>query len=280
MIEITLPDIKNEDKNVKDLVFSILTDRNSRTLTQIHKEIKKVYGMSVSFQAVMKATNYLIDKKILLRNEMTYTISSEWIFKSRNFIDRLYRTFFNVQEPIKKVELGKEITIYTVSNLLELDRLWNDLLMNWTKNEKSDKRNVWKGKHCWWLIPRLHEEDLLHDFMMSQKIITYNLLLENTLMDKIAVTYYKNKGGNAKLKSVELEKDQHMSAFGEFLLKFEIPEDISKRLERIYNKTNKIENLNLKEVLDVFKENRNIEVTVIRDKMIADKIKEDIISFF
>ena len=180
-----------------------------------------------------------------------------------------------------RTELGKEIIVYTVNNLLELDRLWNDLLVNWAKEEKVDRRNVWRGRHCWWLIPRLQEEDSLHDLFSRQKIETYNLICSNTLLDKVAFNYYKKKGENSIMsKKIKLDKDSHLSVFGEFLLKFEIPEIISERLERIYNKIKRVEDIDLKQVLDIFKENQTIEVTVIRDKMLSGKIKEEIISSF
>ncbi len=281
MIEIALPEFENKEKNVKDIVFSILAEGTPQTITQLQREMRRLYQKSVSFQAVMKATLALVEKKVLQREGMQYSLAREWIFESRNFLDRLYRIHFNVQEPIKKVELGKQIIVYTVSNLLELDRLWNDLLVTWAKNEKEDKRNVWKGKHCWWLIPRLQEEDLLHDFLIKQKIETYNLITSKTLLDNLALKYYLKKGENIKIRERNKdEKDTHISAFGEFLVKFEIPEQISMRLEKVYAKTKRAENIDLKQVLDIFKATQQIEVTVLQDKMLADKIKEEITKEF
>ncbi len=281
MIEIALPEFENEDKNVKDLVFSILAEGTPQSITQLQRELKRRYQKNVSFQAVMKATTVLVEKKVLQREGMQYSLAREWIFESRNFLDRLYRIHFNVQEPIKKVELGKQITVYTVSNLLELDRLWNDLLTNWAKEEKEDKRNVWKGRHCWWLIPDLQEEDLMHDFLIKQKIETYNLITSKTLLDKIALKYYLKKGAHVKIKEKSKnEKDTHISAFGEFLVKFEIPAPISKRLEKVYVKIKRTEDVDLKQVLDIFKENCPLEVTVMQDTMLADNIKEEIIREF
>ena len=280
MIEIALPELENKENNVKDLVFSILAEGTPQTITQLQRELRRRYQKSVSFQAVMKAAIALVEKKVLQKEAMQYSLAREWIFESRNFLDRLYRIHFNVQEPIKKVELGKQIIVYTVSNLLELDRLWNDLLTNWAKNEKEDKRNVWKGKHCWWLVPRLQEEDLLHDFLIKQKIETYNLITSKTILDKIALKYYLKKGENVKMITDKIDKDLHISSFGEFLVKFEIPEQISIQLEKVYAKAKHAENIDLKQVLDIFKETQQIEVTVLQDKMLADKIKEEIIREF
>ena len=181
---------------------------------------------------------------------------------------------------MKKVELGRDIIIYTVNNLLELDRLWNDLLTNWCKEETKDKRNCWKGKHAWWLIPRLQEEYILHDLMIKSNIKTYNLWTENTLLDKVATKYYSKKNEFAKIKRLNSKADKHITAFGESLIKFEIPQNLSKKLEILYKKTKKLEDLDIKKAIDIFKENTEIEVTLIKDKLLADKIKEEIIRYF
>lgn len=279
-IEIVIPEKNAEDRSTKDLVFSILSEEESKTLTQLHREIKRRYGVSVTFQAVIKAVNSLIKNKVIVKNEKLYSINKDWVFETRNFFDRLYTEHFKVKKPMKKVELGRDIIIYTVNNLLELDRLWNDLLTNWCKEETKDKRNCWKGKHAWWLIPRLQEEDILHDLMIKSNIKTYNLWTENTLLDKVATKYYSKKNEFAKIKRLNSKADKHITAFGESLIKFEIPQNLSKKLEILYKKTKKLEDLDIKKAIDIFKENTEIEVTLIKDKLLADKIKEEIIRYF
>ena len=280
-LEIVIPEANVKDRTTKDLVFSILIEDVPKTLTQLHREIKRKYGILITFQAVIKAVNSLLDHNVLIKEGKLYSINEDWIFETRNFFDRLYTEYFKVKKPMKEVKLGKEVTIYTVNNLLELDRLWNDLLTTWAKKEIMDKRNVWKGRHCWWLIPRLQEEDILHDLFAKQRIKTHNLLAENTVLDKIVVNYYKNKKEFIKIsKKIKLKTDSHISAFGEFLMKFEIPKEISDKLERIYQKTKKVEDLDLKKVLDIFKENSEIEIILIKDKEIANKIKEEIVGYF
>ena len=233
-IEIVIPEKNAEDRSTKDLVFSILSEEESKTLTQLHREIKRKYGVSVTFQAVIKAVNSLIKNKVITKTEKLYSINKDWVFETRNFFDRLYTEHFKVKKPMKKVELGRDIIIYTVNNLLELDRLWNDLLTNWCKEETKDKRNCWKGKHAWWLIPRLQEEDILHDLMIKSNIKTYNLWTENTLLDKVATKYYSKKNEFAKIKRLNSKADKHITAFGESLIKFEIPQNLSKKLEILY----------------------------------------------
>jgi len=280
-LEIVIPEADRKDKTTKDMVFSILIDDKPKTLTQLHREIKQRYRVSVSFQAVIKAVNSLLSQNVLTKENKLYSINKDWIFKTRNFFDRLYTNHFKVNKPIKKVKLGKEIVVYTVHNLLELDRLWNDVLTNWAKEEKKDKRNCWKGSHAWWIIPRLQEEDILHDFMIKQNIKTYNLWTKNTVLDKLATKYYKGKKEFTKINTrIDEEKDSHIAAFGENVVKFEIPKQLSNKLEKIYQKTKRLEDLDIKQVIDLFKENTEIEYVIIKDKFLANKVKEEIISYF
>ncbi len=281
VLELVIPESEGKKKTTKNMVFSILVDSEAKTLTQLHREIKKKYHVSISFQAVIKSVKYLVEQHVLIRKNKIYSINKDWIFETKTFFDELYTTHFKVKKPLKKAEFGKEITVYTITNLFELDYLWNELLTNWARKETKDKRNVWKGKHCWWLIPRLHEEDILHDLFVKQGIKTYNVLTENTVLDKLAVSYYRKKEEHIRInKKIKPNHDSNVSAFGEFIVKFEIPEEISKKLDVLYFKTKKISDIDLKKVVDIFKENAEIEVIVIKDELLSNKIKEEIISYF
>ncbi len=278
-LELVIPEI-GEKKTVKDMIFLLLSQDESLTLSELNKKIKKVYQVSVSFQAVLKAVRLLRNVKVLSKGERKYSLNKDWIFETRNYFDKLYSVHFKVQKPAKRNELG-EVIVYSIHNLLELDRIWNDFLMQLAKKEQHDKRNVWKGRHCWWLIPRLQEEDLLHDYFATKNIKTYNLMSQSTLLDKIACNYYVQKNEYAKVvRKLITQKDEHLGAFGEYIVKFEIPPELSRKIEVIYTQTKKITDLNFKKILDIFKEDHSIELTVIKDKFLADKVKEEIISYF
>ncbi|MEK6825308.1 MAG: hypothetical protein AABY00_00825 [Nanoarchaeota archaeon] len=278
-LELVLPEMGKEI-TTKDAVFSILAEGEPRTATQLQRELRRRYKKSVSFQAVLKAVRTLQESRVLVKEKKTYFLNKDWIFETRQYLDRLYTEHFKVAKPIKKVEMGKDITIYTVSNLLELDRLWNDLLTTWAKQETANKTNVCKGRHCFWLLLRLQEEDILHDLMLQKGVITYNVITSNTPLDKQAGKYYAHKGEHTKISLNKDSEDKYLAAFGNFVLKFNIPENINKELEKIYQKTKKPQDLDLKKATDIFKETVSIEVTVIKDEMLARQVQKEIISRF
>src|SRR3989344_2908523 len=279
-LEIVIPEREAKKSTVKDMIFAILAEGNPKTLTQLHREMKRRYGVGVSFQAVIKAVRNLLEHRVLNKSKRIYSLNKEWIFETRSYLDKLYIQHFKVVKPLETAEFSKEVTVYKVGNLLELDRLWNGLLANWAKSEKEDKRNVWQGNHCWWLIPRLQEEDALHDLFIEHRVKTYNLINDGTTLDKLAVKYYSKKGENAKIRKRKTDADRHLSIFGSYIVRFEIPRHLADKLEEIYQKTKKIEELDLKNVLDIFKKNLEIEEIVIDDRVLADALKEKIILDF
>ena len=77
MIEIAIPERDSRGRKTKDLIFSILTDDDKKTLTQLHRELKKRYGFSVSFQSVIKAVNSLLEKGMISKDQKEYFLNND-----------------------------------------------------------------------------------------------------------------------------------------------------------------------------------------------------------
>src|SRR3989344_8767998 len=131
-IETFIPQTGKKEKTVKDLIFSILIESEPKSFIQLQREIKKRYHLSFSFQAIRKAVNNLLERNILTKEKREYSLNKDWIVQTRNFFDKLYADHFKIKRSVN-IEVGKDVAVYTVNNLLELDRLWNDLITNWAR---------------------------------------------------------------------------------------------------------------------------------------------------
>ncbi len=279
--EVLLPDENPSSASTKDLVFSVLAEGKHRTLTQIHRELKSRFGVSVSFQAVIKAVRSLSSSGVLERSAMLYSLRKEWIFEAKRFFDKVYMEHFKVKRPMKATKVVGGVRVFTVNNLLELDTMWNDLLVDWASHERKDKRNVWRGMHCWWLLPRLQEEDLLHDFLLKYKVETYNVITGSTKFDRWALKYYSEKGIRIRIDPKAGPVSWlNVTSFGDNYMKFEIPAEVGGQLDAIYRRARSMEDIDLKKVMDIFKRNCEMQVVVINDSMLAEKLKEEIIARF
>ena len=65
MLELNIPQSGEETKNTKDLIFSILTIETNLSLIELTKRIRKDYNISITYQAVRKAVDNLIQQKVL-----------------------------------------------------------------------------------------------------------------------------------------------------------------------------------------------------------------------
>lgn len=276
-LEILIPETGKE-KKTKDMIFSILVDNPYLTLTLLQKKIKSLYGITITLQSIIKAINSLLENKVILKENKKYFINKEWVLDVKNYFDNLYFDVLNINNLNRKINYSKNVSIYFLDNLFELDRLWSDFLINWIEKEKKDKRNVWQGKHCWWLIPRIQNEELLHDQFDRYNVKTYNLISRNTLLDKLAYNYYTSRKESVKIIKKDIAED--ISCFGDYVFKYKIPTQIYIKLEEIYLSTKSVDRLDINSINKVFKEKGEIEVTIIKDNFLADKIKTDIINQF
>ena len=117
--------------------------------------------------------------------------------------------------------------------------------------------------------------------MVEKKIETYNVWTEGEILDKQAMRYYAKRGIHTKLSKKKLTKNnEHISVFGENIVKFKIPEHIDTKINKIYRKAKKIEDMDIKRTIDLYKEECEIELVIIKDQTLADKMKEAIINNF
>lgn len=272
-INITIPENFKNSK-VKDIIINILLNDKNKTLTQIHRSIKK-QGINTSFQAVIKATKILIEQDILISNNKQYSINFDWIKKNKEFFDKLYKE--NLKHiKTEKINKNEDIVIYKVSSLFELDKLWWDLLMEWANKEEKNKINIWKGQHMWWLIPRIEDETHLRDFLDRKEIKSYFILENNNNLDKIAKDYYIKKKEKVKIIKQINDLDEEINIFGDNILRFKRPKEIKEKIKEIY----KNKKIDIEKITSLFNKKTEIEVSLVKDRFISAKICEDLIKKF
>ena len=116
--------------------------------------------------------------------------------------------------------------------------------------------------------------------MIEKGINTYNLITSATPLDKQALNYYRSKGEHTKIQKEKEEDNKYLAAFGTDVLRFQIPKNIAEELEKLYQSTKKIADFDLKKASDIFKHQEPIEVTVIKDALLAKNFQNEIRAIF
>jgi hypothetical protein len=272
-IEIIIPE-KLKNSKVKDAIIYLLIEEKEKTLTQLHRSIQK-QGITASFQAIIKATRLLVEQKVITNNNKKYSIDFNWIKENKEFFDNLYKDNIKINN-IEKINKNENITTYKLNNLLELDKLWWDLLIEWANRKEKNKINIWKGQHMWWLIPRIEDEDYLREFLNLKNIKSYFILENNNYLDKIASEYYLKKNEYVKIIPEKSDIDEEINVFGEYILKFKRTKEIKEKIKKIY----KNKKIDISEITKLFNKKTNIEVTIIKDKFISEKISYELLKVF
>ena len=74
------------DGNVSDFIVSILSNKGTRTLKELHLDIIHGYRKKVSYQSVHKACNLLAKNGIVAKDRTGCSIRAEWIDQLDSFV--------------------------------------------------------------------------------------------------------------------------------------------------------------------------------------------------
>ena len=85
MMLIIVGSINNRKKGVKAATVEILSMEWPLSLKALHYLLSKKYALNVSYQAVHKAVNQLIEDQIIEKEGRFYCLSTIWISKVKNF---------------------------------------------------------------------------------------------------------------------------------------------------------------------------------------------------
>ena len=127
MLELSIPQLGEDTRNLKDMVFSVLTHKSPLKLIQIYNEIQRTYHVRAPYQGVRKAADLLIEQKVLVKSDMKYELRKDWVISMKRFFDTLSSS--RMQSPLFnfKMDISKEnYQVYELSSLFDLDVFWGD----------------------------------------------------------------------------------------------------------------------------------------------------------
>src|SRR3989344_4896785 len=279
-LEIVLP--FGGQNNVKNLVFSILTNEYPLNLITLNKLIKKQYGKEVTFQAVRKAVLQLVDARVLSRTEKQFYINNEWVKESKANIDNLYQKLHSKQSSKSTESIGGEVSVFTFNSLNEMMKFWQNLIDDWYKKFKVGEYpyNCYQAAHLWeGLLHSDNERTIMHQ-LKTKGVKSYILTTGNAPLDKQIVNFYRKIGIKTQIdpSSSSFDKSYYVGTYGDLVVQSRYPEETIKRLD-IYFKTNKtLSDLDLVELSEIVNKKIEVKLTVIRNIDMAKQINKSILS--
>lgn len=283
-ITFTLPLLEDKHRSVKDMVFTILTTTYPLSLIELLNALKKQYAVSVSFQAVRKAALELVTANVLVKEGKTFSLNREWILEAVKFTQMLQRQYFNKapQEKIK-IAVGPNVTVYTFSRLVDLDAVWNSIIRDhFASDPAAPKHITFESLHFWFVIVTLAQETELMKEMIHKGIRLHYLCYGNTALDQWAVNHYNEIGVHCKQlpKPKDFVNGYNLGVYGNLIIKTTHPKVIADKMECFFRKYKKIENTRLAEITEIVTQQTELQLTVIKDQMLAQSIRNSVLSHF
>jgi len=277
MLELSIPQLGEESKHVKDLVFTILSQEPSQSIMQLTNKIKRNYNLGITYQAVRKAVDALHSQNVLKKTNKTYSINKEWVLKLKSFFDKLLTTY-ETKTPIKLFhnEFAKEdYAVYTFNNLLDLDNFWGDIMAYWADHEKGKKEFVAYSHYSWWFLINLGSETKLFNYYNKKKIKSYILFLKDVPLNHWGASLYESIG--VKMKVVtdkKIDDDTGLNILGSTVIQVKYPKNILNSLKHIYHKYKTAQDVPPSEITKLAHETGDIKFIMFKNPSIAKNLRE------
>lgn len=282
-IKLLIPHPNEAKGNVKDLVFSILSQEHPLTLSRIFDSIKSKYSVSVTYQGVRKAVDSLVKEDVLLKKGKIYEINREWITHAKNYLQNLERSYFlQPKTTFKTLTSGKDYKEYRVSSLYELDLFWSDIIINWSEEREKAEEKVIAAKigHLWWMLINLGNETKLNKSLIKKGINFYMVSWKDSQLDKWALNINKNIGIRTKVIREKPKEYVDTNVIGNLIIQVRYPEKIIRKLESFYRKYNSVDDMNSLQISNICHEETEIYFKFFKDSIIAQTLRRDIINKF
>ena len=262
-----------EESSTKDIVIEILSEEFPLSIKKIYNTIRKNYGKSVSYHAVYKAVYELLEEKVLVKKGLQYSLNRDYIERLSHFMDKLKLNYE------KEGKLAKELTqrdfvVEILNSQYEMALFIIDMLKSVKKGEIITIvwPVVWPSLTVPEIYPKLRE--------IGKKAEAYCICSADGFLDKHFAKYWRELGVNLKL-GVRLDSIFEVFVFRDLLLLIYQPPD--KRIRK-YKYIDVLKGLKASDrdkiFLKAIKEKTEIYAFVIKNRAIADEMKQDIMSYF
>lgn len=277
---ITVPG-QGKDLQTKDMILSILALEYPLTAKQLTNKIRKQFGSTVTFQAVYKAANQLIEGSILEKEGMQIKISKGWIRDAKSFIDGLQKRYLEDAKPGTAALASENVQVYEIDNLIDLDKFWIGICESWYDDPAlEDDKVVQLCGHAWYVLGQLENEEECLRNIHNHGLKFYTLVDGDDYLDRWSGKYYTDWGFEyrTKRKGGSEHHNHYYVVYADMIIETVYPERLARDLDEIYRRVKDIKDLDLNQVIKILRRKEKLKITVMKNKPLASQLREGILS--
>src|SRR3989338_1322121 len=267
-IQMILP--MNGSSEIKNLVFTILTEEYPLKIIELTNFIRRRNGKTVTFQGVRKAVMQLVTQGVVVKENNEFMIRKEWVQQSKQFLDKLYLKMIEGEKskkPMKCDSIGGEVSVFVFDSINDMVKVWEDLSDAWYKSYKKGEYNVncYQAAHSWEVLLHPDVETKLMRQCKKRGIKAYILCTQNTPLDRNLAKFHEKIGVkvviNPSLSS--FDKSHYIGTYGPLIIQAKYPKKMVKELDLFFKKNKDINHLDLSELSKIANTKAKVKMTVI-----------------
>jgi len=273
-ISLTIPTL-GKPKNVKDAIIFILTNEWPLSARKIYNRVKN-NGLSVSYQAVHKTINQLVEKEVIIRSNGDYQISIEWAKRVKDFGERLIYKNKNLPDSVTD-SLRQSYASFTLETLYDYYKFMMDLLEHLINQTEAKDVGAIYFKHMYWALSASDKEYNQFKMLLSKRK-AYIICNGNTYADKMLAKFYSFFNTSIKLGVSYVDACDFFTG-GDYTVQAHFPDNIRKITDDAYK--------NIKDVAilkkfydDTFHKKTEINVVLMKNQKLSEQLRNRVLSYF
>ncbi len=269
--------------STKDQIINILSFDWPLSIKKIYYSLRKRYSINVTYQAVYKAVNEMLESKILLKTQDGYKLNLGWVKEIHNQTEIIRVNYFSEQHAtiFDKISGDSEaIRVFIFKTWFDVEKYLYYLQKNYVLKSKEKEIICVHHSHEWRPLFYLRAEYNWIQQLNKLGHKVFTLCSGNSVIDKWAAKFYERIGGRMKL-GVRCAETCEIMVFSDLVIQIYIPLELREALDKKFKKINNIADINhFSLIKNIFEKEAEIKVLINKDKILASQIKKQTLSKF
>lgn len=261
-----IPSFKPE--STRDVIIHTLVEEWPLSIKQLYLRIKG--ERPISYHAIYKIVKQLEEEGVLVEKSYAYSISNEWVNHVKDFSNILTAT-----QTTQSARKEGENSVFTFNSIADADNF-----LIWVKRPEKNSPKIVHCKHMWWALfhPELAFHRLNRDKLFNHE--TYVLCRGNTKIDKWCASFEKRLDKNIIL-GQDVASNCDLFIYGDVIYEVHYPEKLISFLTEEYSKADKLEDLELENLMEKFYTAPcEVMISISKSEKLSERIKHETIEKF
>jgi len=266
-------------KSVKDKIILVLGDKWPLKAKEMLSYLKHNLNANVTYQAVYKSLNELIEEKIVEKTEQGFILNKEWVVSLRDYttyVDQSYK----IGIPKNDMMDSEQTTVNCIWDwyyhaLVMMEKLANE-------QYATKLPLIIRATHHWNGLV-IGKEEFMRAAKVIKKYEMYVAVCTDTPLGQMLTKYWEDMGVHVARvdKDNFLETSNDIVVIGDYVIQAIYPKELIDDLDKFFDETKNVEEMDIASFQkDIFYKKSDIHIITVKNKPLADKLRKETLGFY